>query len=71
MADEEGRSEASRKMDQAPEHTLEELLRSLNLKGEDIDGFVVARSEVETLKEGTKWLAVARLLTSKPFSVSL
>jgi hypothetical protein len=70
MADEEGRSEASRKMDQAPEHTLEELLRSLNLKGEDIDGFVVARSEVETLKEGTKWLAVARLLTSKPFSVT-
>ncbi|KAM0877110.1 hypothetical protein ACQ4PT_035719 [Festuca glaucescens] len=71
MAAEECRSEASSKMDQTrDEHTLEDLLHSLNLKGEDIDGFVVAKSEVESLKEGTKWLAVVRLLTSKPFSAT-
>jgi hypothetical protein len=50
------------------EPTLEELLHSLNLKGEDIDGLVVAKSEVESLKEEVKWMAVMRLLTSKPFS---
>ncbi|KAK1558107.1 hypothetical protein QYE76_018120 [Lolium multiflorum] len=50
------------------EPTLEELLHSLNLKGEDIDGLFVAKSEVETLKEEVKWMAVMRLLTTKPFS---
>jgi hypothetical protein len=50
------------------EPTLEELLCSLNLKGEDIDGLFVAKSEVETLKEDVKWMAVMRLLTIKPFS---
>jgi Mg2+/Co2+ transporter CorB len=50
------------------ESSLEELLRSLNLKGEDIKGVFVAKSEVESLKEEVKWRAVMRLLTSKPFS---
>jgi hypothetical protein len=35
---------------------------------EEIDGFVVEQSQVESLKEGTKGLAVMRLLTPKPFT---
>jgi hypothetical protein len=54
----------------APEPSLEDLLKSLNLKGEDIEGFFVAKDEVQSLKEGTKWMAVVRLLSSKPFSVT-
>ena len=50
------------------EFLLEELLRSLNLKGEDLGGVFVAKDEVETLKEDTKWMAVMWLLTSRPFS---
>ena len=50
------------------EPTLEELLRSLNLKGADIDGLFVAKNEVEALKEGSKWMAVMRLLSPRPFS---
>jgi hypothetical protein len=49
---------------------LEELLRSLNLKGEDIDGLFLAKSEVEALKEGSRWMAVMKLLTPGPFSVT-
>jgi hypothetical protein len=52
------------------EPSLEELLRSLNLKGEDIDGVVVAMSEVESLKEEFKWMVVMKFLTSKPFSAA-
>nr|XP_051202175.1 uncharacterized protein LOC127315756 [Lolium perenne] len=52
----------------ATEPSLEELLLSLDLKGEDIEGFFVAKSEVESLKEETKWMAVMRLLTPKTFS---
>jgi hypothetical protein len=50
--------------------TLEELLRSLNLKGEDIGGVFVAKAEVESLKEDSKWLAVMKLMSSKPFSAT-
>ncbi|KAM0833650.1 hypothetical protein ACQ4PT_064130 [Festuca glaucescens] len=50
--------------------SIEDLLRSLNLKGEDIDGVFVAKSEVDSLKEGTRWMAVMRVLTSKPFSAA-
>jgi hypothetical protein len=50
------------------ELSLEELLKSLNIKEEDIDGLFVAKSEVENLKEGAKWMAVMRILISKPFS---
>jgi hypothetical protein len=49
------------------EPTLDELLSSLNLKEKDIGGVFVPKEEVEALKEGTKWMAVMRLLTSKPF----
>ncbi|KAM0890519.1 hypothetical protein ACQ4PT_027005 [Festuca glaucescens] len=52
------------------EPTIEELLESLNLKGEDIEGFFVPKSEVESLKEGTKWMAVMKLLSPKPFSAT-
>jgi hypothetical protein len=62
------KGESSRTVDQAVEPLLEELLRSLNLKGEDIEGFFVAKGEVESLKEEVKWMAVMRLLTTKPFS---
>jgi hypothetical protein len=47
---------------------LEELLQNLKLYGEDIEGVLVPKSEVEALKEGTKWMAVMRLFSSKPFS---
>jgi hypothetical protein len=47
---------------------VEELFCSLNIEG-DIDGFVLGKSEVEYLKEGTKWLAAMRLLDPKPFNV--
>ncbi|KAK1683603.1 hypothetical protein QYE76_044451 [Lolium multiflorum] len=52
------------------EPTLEELLKSLEIKGEEIEGLFVAKSEVEALKEETKWMAVMRVLTSKPFSAT-
>jgi hypothetical protein len=50
--------------------TLVELLQSLNLKKreEDIGGVYVPKEELESLKETTKWMAVMRLLTLKPFS---
>jgi hypothetical protein len=50
--------------------SLEDLLRSLNLKVADIDGVFVAKSEVDSLKEGTQWMEVMRVLTSKPFSAA-
>jgi hypothetical protein len=53
-----------------PDPTLEDLLRSLNLKGEDIGGVFVAKAEVESLKEDSKWLAVMKLMSSKPVSAT-
>jgi hypothetical protein len=50
------------------EPSLEELLRSLNLREEDIEGLVVAKDVVESLKEEAKCMAVMRLLMMKPFS---
>jgi hypothetical protein len=41
-----------------------------DLKGEDIDGMFVAKNEVELLKEGSKWMAVMRILTTQPFSAT-
>ncbi|KAM0873893.1 hypothetical protein ACQ4PT_037777 [Festuca glaucescens] len=52
------------------EPSLEELLLSLNIKGGDIGGIFVAKADVESLKEGSKWMAVMRLLSSKPFSAT-
>jgi hypothetical protein len=52
------------------EPSLEELLRSLDLKGEDIGGVFVAKKDVDSLKEGTKWMAVMRLHSRKPFSTT-
>jgi hypothetical protein len=67
----DGKGEASGKAGQSwTEPTLEELLKSMNLKGEDIGGVFVPKSEVEALKEETKWMAVMRLLTTKPFSAT-
>jgi hypothetical protein len=36
------------------ESSIEDLLRSLNLKGEDTGGIFVAKSEIKSLKEGSK-----------------
>ncbi|KAM0824219.1 hypothetical protein ACQ4PT_070349 [Festuca glaucescens] len=52
------------------EPSLEELLRSLDLSGDDIDGLFVAKAEVEALKESARWMAVMRLLTPSPFSAT-
>jgi hypothetical protein len=52
----------------AGEPSLEDLLRSLDLKGEDIGGVAVGKEEIGSLKEGAKWMAVMRLLTTKKFS---
>jgi hypothetical protein len=49
---------------------LDELLKSLNLRGEDIGGVFVPKEEVESLKEDTKWMAVMRVLTPRPFSAT-
>jgi hypothetical protein len=71
MAEAKEKGEASGTAGKAggKEPTLEELLWSLNLKGEDIDGLFVAKDEVESLKEEAKWMAVIKLMTTKPFSV--
>jgi hypothetical protein len=53
-----------------PEPSLDELLRSLNIKGDEIKGLFVAKDEVETLREGAKWMAVIRLLSSRPYSAA-
>jgi hypothetical protein len=49
------------------EPTLEELRQTLNLKGEEIGGLFVAKEQVEELRESTKWMAVMKVLSSKPF----
>jgi hypothetical protein len=71
MAEAKDKGEASSTTGKAggQEPTLEELLRSPNLKGEDIDGLFVTKDEVESLKEEAKWMVVMKLLTTKPFSV--
>ncbi|KAK1650403.1 hypothetical protein QYE76_068208 [Lolium multiflorum] len=63
----EGSGSAGRK---GSEPALEDLLLSLNIKEEDIGGVFVAKADVESLKEGSKWMAVMRLLSSKPFSAA-
>jgi hypothetical protein len=68
--EEEGGGPSEIVHDAGSEPSLDELLRSLNLRGEDIEGLFVAKSEVEILKEEKKWMAVIRVLTSKPFSAA-
>ncbi|KAK1662775.1 hypothetical protein QYE76_050934 [Lolium multiflorum] len=71
MAAAKGKDVAGGSMEQAgSEPSLEDLLQSLNLKGEDIGGVFVAKSEVEALKEGSRWMAVMRLLTPRPYSTT-
>ncbi|KAK1679896.1 hypothetical protein QYE76_040744 [Lolium multiflorum] len=45
---------------------IEDLLKRLNLKGEDIGGLFVAKDEVASLKAGSRWM----LLTLKPYSAA-
>jgi hypothetical protein len=52
------------------EPSLDELLSSLNIKGEEIGGVSVSKEEVDLLKGETKWMAVMRLLSPKPFSAA-
>ncbi|KAM0837639.1 hypothetical protein ACQ4PT_061506 [Festuca glaucescens] len=69
MAAGKGEGSGSGSADQlGSEPSLEDLLESLNLKGEDIEGVFVAKKDVENLKEEAKWMAVIRLQTTKPFS---
>jgi hypothetical protein len=69
MAAAKEKGDASGETPQAgKEPSLEDLLKSLNLKEEDIEGLFVAKKEVDALKEEVKWRAVMRLLSSKPFS---
>jgi hypothetical protein len=68
MAADGGKAEAGGSSGPRSEPSLDELLRSLNIKGEDIGGVVVQKEAMESLKEGTKWMAVMRVLTSRPFS---
>jgi hypothetical protein len=51
------------------EPSLEELLQSLDLK-EKIGAIFVAKKDVETLKEGSKWMAIMKLLTTKTLSAT-
>jgi hypothetical protein len=50
------------------EPSLEELLQSLDLKEEEIGGIFVAKKDVESLKERSKWMAIMKLLMTKTFS---
>jgi hypothetical protein len=53
------------------EASLDELLRSLNIKGEDIGGEgICIEGGGEDAKGETKWMAVMCLLTSKPFNAT-
>ena len=65
---EQGEGSGSTERTSSP--SLEELLRSLNLTGKDIKGISVAKEEVASLKAGSRWMAVMRLLSSKPFSAT-
>jgi hypothetical protein len=47
---------------------VDELLRNLNLHGEELNDVVLAKEEVRRWPE-VKWLAAARVLTRKPFSM--
>jgi hypothetical protein len=69
-AEKDGGGPSETGYDAGKEPSLDELLRSLNLRGEDIEGLFVAKSEVESLKEEKKWMAVIRVLTAKPFSAA-
>jgi hypothetical protein len=68
MAGVSGKDEAGGSTTSEP--SLDDLLRSLNIKGEDIGGIFVPKKEVETLREEKKWMAVMRLLSPKPFSAA-
>jgi hypothetical protein len=48
--------------------SLEALLRSLQITGDDLEGLFVPKEEVKSLREDSKWMAVVKLLSSKPFS---
>jgi hypothetical protein len=50
--------------------SLEDLLQSLKIKGDDLGGVFVPKADVEALKEDSKWMAVLRVLTTKTFSAS-
>jgi hypothetical protein len=50
---------------------MEELLNSPNLNGKILGFFFVPKQEVRSLKEATKWMAVMRILTPRPFSAIL
>ncbi|KAK1627641.1 hypothetical protein QYE76_001956 [Lolium multiflorum] len=50
--------------------SLEDLLQSLKIKGDDLGGIFVPKAEVEALKEDSKWMAVLKVLTTKTFSAS-
>jgi hypothetical protein len=64
-----GKGEASGSASQVQsEPSLDDLLRSLNIKGEEIGGIFVPKEEVESLKDGTKWMAVMTVLTARPFT---
>jgi hypothetical protein len=63
------KGEASESKQPRSESSLEELLNSLIPKGGDIGGIFIPREEVDSLKEGTKWMVVMRVLTTRPFSV--
>jgi hypothetical protein len=49
---------------------LDELLRSLNIKGDDIGSVFIPKVEVESPSDETKCMAVMRLLTPKSFTAA-
>ncbi|KAK1611919.1 hypothetical protein QYE76_035592 [Lolium multiflorum] len=53
-----------------PNPSLEDLLQSLKIKGDDLGGIFVPKAEVEALKEDSKWMAVLKVLTTKTFSAA-
>jgi hypothetical protein len=48
--------------------SLEALLWSLQITGDDLEGLFVPKEEVKSLREDAKWMAVVKLLSSKSFS---
>ena len=54
----------------ARDDNLEEMLKHLDMKDDELDDVVIGMEEVENIEKDARWLAVGRLNTNRPFSHS-
>jgi Mg2+/Co2+ transporter CorB len=52
---------------QKPTPDLQELLKNLVLKDEELDDVILPREEFVNLRESARWMAVVKVLTTKHF----